>query len=119
MKTIRYFFAKKINGSKNTGVIDIKDNKVICLCTEKESKKIIEALKTASSDEPTIINEDSGKQLAQKIYNMLTDKKAQIRPSALRIEDMIKAYAVRMCEEQRRICKDYMKDCHLPLDLIG
>lgn len=65
------------------------------------------------------MEKETGKELANKIYNLLTDKEAQIRPTALRIEDMIKAYAVRMCEKQKKICAASLKECHLPLDLLG
>lgn len=55
-----YVFAKNINGTKQTGIIDVSQNppKLMCLCDEDQSKiilekmnvnsKVVEALKEAA-----------------------------------------------------------------------
>lgn len=45
-KTDKYFFATKINGTDETGIVDITQNppKLLCLCTKEDSKIILEAL---------------------------------------------------------------------------
>lgn len=43
---MRYIFAKNVNKTKNNGIIDLKTNKLVCLCDEENSKLLVDALDT-------------------------------------------------------------------------
>ena len=41
----KYHFVKKINGTDETGIMDIESQKLICLCTEENSELLLKALR--------------------------------------------------------------------------
>ena len=43
MKT-KYHFVTKINGTDQTGIVDVTEHKIICLCDEENGKLILNAL---------------------------------------------------------------------------
>jgi len=41
----KYHFVKKINGTDETGIMDVESQKLICLCTEENSELLLKALR--------------------------------------------------------------------------
>lgn len=47
---MRYVFATKLNDTEAAGILDLHTGKLLCVCTEENSKIIIDALKKAGYD---------------------------------------------------------------------
>ena len=41
----KYHFVRKINGTDETGIMDVESQKLICLCTEENSELLLKALR--------------------------------------------------------------------------
>jgi hypothetical protein len=47
--TAEYQFARKINSTKNEGIIDLKSMTLLCICNEENARIILAALKVAEN----------------------------------------------------------------------
>lgn len=91
---MRYIFAKNVNKTKNNGIIDLKTNKLICLCDEENSKLLVDALDTYNQNKAgDQVTEIKYYLIIQKIVNdvMMTDEK---KCSVLRLSGMMEEFGI-------------------------
>lgn len=50
-----YVFAHNINNSGQSGIIDLNSKKIICFCTEENSKLLLEALEIYKKKSPITV----------------------------------------------------------------
>ena len=69
---MRYIFAKNINNTGETGIVDLTTFKLLCICDEANSKILLEALKLYSELGKTLESpkeiEVSGSLLSEKSF---------------------------------------------------
>ena len=73
MKTPKYFFVEKINGTTETGVVDVSTNPptILCLCTKENSKIILKKLQSNINGEKEL--DEEKKELINAIHMVYDD----------------------------------------------
>ena len=65
---MKYTFGTKINGTKESGIIDMDTLKVICLCPESNSELLLQALNMPVVS-GSLLTDEQSYQIAQKFYD--------------------------------------------------
>lgn len=91
---MRYIFGKNLNNTKKNGIVDLKTNKIVCLCDEENSKLLVDALDTYNQNKAgDQVTEIKYYLIIQKIVNdvMMTDEK---KCSVLRLSGMMEEFEI-------------------------